>query len=169
MKWIPMMFAMAAAAPALSTAQSAAAWPIAPGSQIRILSPVLGDELATATTVSVAGDTLIFRRGAESSNQALATSSIARLDVVTGTHSRKTKGALIGFALGSVVVGILRYATYQTPHCINGPFGCLQLDVGRGRNAEIAAGFGGIVGAIGGLIAGSGQTDTWTSVALPNR
>ena len=169
MRSIQMVFAIAVAVPGLAIAQSApgADWPVASGSRIRILSPVLGEKMQTATAVSASTDTLVFLLPRHSAGQALTTAAITKMDVSTGTRSHKAKGAMIGFAVGAAAGAILGYATYKRPRCQSQSFGCIQIDFGPGGDAAFAAGLGGVLGLLVGTIAGTHKTDTWVPVRMP--
>jgi len=136
------------------------------GSRVRILSPVFGDKTQTGTVVSSSPESLVFRLSAESPPQTLSTSTITRMDVSIGTRAHKMKGALIGFATGALVGGVVTYATWQRPTCKdpNGGFGCIAFDFGRSGDAAFAAGGIGILGTIVGALIGTQHRDTWAPV-----
>jgi hypothetical protein len=142
-------------------------WPIAPGSRVRLVSPVFGDQRQTGIVASSTTDTLVFRAAARDATPiAIATPNIARIEVATGTHSRKAKGALVGLLIGAGAGALIGAATYKKPK----PCGCLfAFEDTRGSDAAIAGFLGGIVGAITGAIIGSRQTDSWVPVAVPRR
>jgi hypothetical protein len=168
MRYVSMLYAISLTVPALSPAQT----PSSPerivqsGSRVRILSPVFGDRTQTGTVVSSSPESLVFRLNAESPTQTLSTSTITRMDVSIGTRAHKMKGALIGFATGALVGGAVAYATWQRPTCkdVNGGFGCIAFDFGRGGDAAFAAGGIGILGTFAGMLIGARHTDTWAPV-----
>jgi hypothetical protein len=170
MRHISTFYAIALAVPALATAQTPgnSQWPV-PGSRIRILSPVLGDEKQTVTVVSSTSDGLVFRQNAQAAPQTLSGGVITRMEISTGTRAHKAKGALIGFVTGAAVGAILGAATWQRPTCKdpNNAFGCFAIDFGPGGSAAIAGALGGIVGTIVGALVGIHQTDTWVPVTVP--
>jgi hypothetical protein len=168
MRFISVLCAVALATPLVSAAQfpTRAAWPPDSGARVRILSSELGEHSQTVTVVSATRDALVVRQGAEPS-RSLHASQITSLDVATGRHTNKARGAAIGFAVGLVGGAILGAATYQP---CRGDFGCIAVpDFGRGGSAAFGAGLVGIVGAIAGTVIGSRSTDTWTSVTVPER
>ena len=168
MRYVSMLYAISLAVPALSLAQT----PSSPerivqaGSRVRILSPVFGDKTQTGTVVSSSPESLVFRLSAESPPQTLSTSTITRMDVSIGTRAHKMKGALIGFATGALVGGVVTYATWQRPTCKdpNGGFGCIAFDFGRSGDAAFAAGGIGILGTIVGALIGTQHRDSWAPV-----
>jgi len=142
-------------------------WPIATGSRVRIVSPILGDQRQTGFVAASTADTLVFRPAArDASPIAIATPNIARIEVASGTHSRKAKGALVGLLIGAGAGALIGAAAYKKPK----PCGCIRLfEDSRGSDAAIAGFLGGLVGAITGAIIGSRQTDSWVPVAVPRR
>ena len=150
--------------PTLALAQNTpnGSWPVAAGSRVRILSPVFGDRAQTGSVISATSDTLVFMPAKTSNSTAISTPNIVRLDVSSGTHSNKLKGALLGLVLGAGVGAAIGSATYKP--CSN----CFDI---LGRGGAIAAGsvVGGLVGTTGGMIIGSRQSDTWVPVPVPGR
>jgi hypothetical protein len=144
-------------------------WPIAPGSRVRLVSPVLGDQRQTGIVASSTTDTLVFRAAARDATPiAIATPNIARIEVASGTHSRKAKGALVGFLVGAGAGALLGAATYKKPKpCVGWCF--YPFEDSRGVDAAIAGFLGGTVGAITGAIIGARPTDSWVPVAVPRR
>lgn len=166
MRFVWILCSAALVAPTLSAAQAGPIldWPIAPGSRVRILSPVLGDQKETGSVVSATSDTLVFRPVKLSTGFAIATPNIVGIEVARGTHSRKLKGALLGFLAGAGAGAIVGYATYKPTPC-NG----FCIDFGPGFDAALAGGLGGILGIVAGTIFGARQTDTWVPVAVPHQ
>ena len=168
MRYISMLYALVLGVPVVSFAQipGSSERQVQAGSRVRILSPVFGDKTQTGTVVSSSPESLVFRLNAESAPQTLSTSTIKRMDVSIGTRAHKMKGALIGFATGALVGGIVTYATWQRPTCKdpNGGFGCIALDFGRSGDAAFAAGGIGILGTFAGMLIGARHTDTWAPV-----
>ena len=139
-------------------------WPIAIGSRVRIVSPILGDQRQTGIVAASTTDTLVFRPAARDANPiAIATPNIARIEVASGTHSRKAKGALVGFLIGVGSGALIGAATYKKPK----PCGFCFIEDSRGFDAALGGFLGGTVGAITGAIIGSRQTDSWVPVAVP--
>lgn len=169
MRFISMLCAVALATPLLSVAQTPikSDWPLDSGARVRILTPFLGDHSQTVTVVSATRDMLVFRQGSGPATQSVGTPQITRLEVATGTHANKLKGALIGLLAGAAGGAILGAATYQRPAPCQGF--CLNIDFGRSGAAEFGAALGAVVGALAGTLIGIHQTDTWTPVAVPVR
>jgi hypothetical protein len=164
MRIIPMLCTLALAAPLAMTAQEAvnSSWPIASGSRVRILSPVLGGQKTTGTVVSATKESILFQPRSLETPQALGVSAITRIDVSQGTHSRKLKGAGLGFLIGGLGAAAITAATWSKPKDC---FMC--MDFGRAGDSAFMGGFGGIVGALAGLIVGSHQTESWRAVEIP--
>jgi hypothetical protein len=164
MRFIRTLYTAALMVPTLAMAQNApsGSWPIAAGSRVRILSPVLGDQEQTGSVVSATSDTLIFLPHKTSNSTAIGTPNIVRVDVSTGTHSNKLKGALLGFALGAGVGAVIGSATYHP--CNN----CFDI-LGRGGNIAAGSVVGALVGTAGGMVIGSRPSDSWVPVAVPVR
>jgi len=164
MRFIRTLYTAALMVPTLSLAQATAgrSWPVAPGSRVRILSPIFGDRAQTGSVISATSDTLVFMPAKTSNSTAISTPNIVRLDVSSGTHSNKLKGALLGFVLGAGMGAAIGSATYKP--CSN----CFDI---LGRGGAIAAGsvVGGLVGTAGGMIIGSRPSDTWVPVPVPGR
>lgn len=166
MRFISMVCVVALATPLVSAAQfpTRAAWPPDSGSRVRILSSELGEQSQTATVLSATHDALVVQQGSDP-RRSLRASQITRLDVASGTHTNKGRGALIGFAVGLVGGAIWGAASYQP--CRN-DLKCIAVyDFGRGGSAAVGAGLVGILGTVVGTVIGSRSTDTWTPVAVP--
>lgn len=138
------------------------AWPIAPGSRVRIISPVLGRNSQTGSVVSATSDTLVFRRGEQSTSTAIGTPSIVRIDVAQGTHTNKLTGGLLGLAIGVGAGAIIGDVTYKP--CTN----CFDI-FGRGGNVAAGSILGAVVGTVTGVIVGNRQFDNWVPVTVPAR
>jgi hypothetical protein len=165
MRLVRILCSAALVAPTLSAAQAGPVldWPIAPGSRVRILSPVLGDQKETGSVISATSDTLVFRPAKLATAFAIATPNIVGIEVARGTHSRKLKSALLGFLAGAGAGAIIGYATYTRP----APCNAFCFDFGPGFSATVVGGLGGILGTLAGTIVGAQQTDTWVPVAVP--
>lgn len=146
----------------LGQAEPAPDWPIAAGSRVRILSPVLGKRPATGSVVSATPDTLVFRAAGDSTSTAIYTPHIVAIAVARGTHNNKAVGGFAGFLLGALVGAGIGAATNQ-PTCTN----C--LDWSQGTAALQLGIIGGVAGAFIGAHLGRHQTDTWVPVAVPAR
>lgn len=171
MRFISMLCAVALATPLLSVAQTPikSDWPLDSGARVRILTPFLGDHSQTVTVVSATRDMLVFRQGSEPATQSVGTPQITRLEVATGTHANKLKGALIGLLAGAAGGAIFGSATSQRPAPCQPQQFCLNLDFGRGAATAAGAAAGAVVGTLAGMLIGIHQTDTWTPVAVPVR
>jgi hypothetical protein len=134
------------------------------GSRVRIAAPVFGPEKRVGTVVSLTRDTLVLRQGAGIAFQPVATSEITALDVSSGTHTRKAKGALWGLVIGAGSGAILGYTLYKEPKCRDEGFGCIIL-IGpdsKASNAAFSAVGGGLLGMLIGTLFGMQATETWT-------
>jgi hypothetical protein len=133
------------------------------GSRVRIAAPVFGPKKQVGTVSSVSRDTLVLRRGTTTSFQSVATSDITALEVSSGTHTNKAKGALWGLLAGAAGGGILGYTMYSPPKCENQVFGCIIL-IGpdsKGSNAAFSAVAGGVFGMLAGALFGMHASETW--------
>jgi hypothetical protein len=136
-------------------------WPIAAGSRVRILSPVLGDRQQIGNVVSATRDTLVFLPAKQSASTAIGTPNIVRIEIAKGKHTQMGKGAAMGFLIFGGAFAFMANATYRDchPHC---------LWVTTRRSETLAAGvLGGLLGAFAGAAVGGRQTDTWVPVAVP--
>jgi hypothetical protein len=155
--------AIALIVPTLSGAQAAPIpdWPIAAGSRVRILSPVLGDRQQIGNVVSATRDTLVFLPAKQSASTAIGTPNIIRIEIAKGKHTQMGKGAVMGFLIFGGAFAFMANATYRDchPNC---------LWVTTRRSETLAAGvLGGLLGAFAGAAVGGRQTDTWVPVAVP--
>ena len=159
-----MLFAAALVAPTAMSAQMSAsvAWPVAAGSRVRILSPVTGDQQQVGTVRSATADTLFFLPKTGTSTIAISTPNLARMEISTGTHTRKWKGAGIGFVIGAVAGAALGAATYKKQE------GFYVVPDTRSFDATLGGVLLGTVGAVLGAVVGAQQVDTWVPVALPH-
>jgi hypothetical protein len=166
MRFIRILSIAALATPALSNAQAGPipAWPLSPGSRVRILSPVFGDQMQAGRVVSTTADTLVFLPAKQSTSTAIATPYIFAIDVANGTHSRKMTDALIGLLVGAGGGAIIGSATYKRPKPC-----AFCVDFGPGAQAIAIGALGAIGGTLVGVIFGMRQTDTWVPVAVPVR
>jgi hypothetical protein len=168
MRISPILVVASLCTPLIVTAQSGAImqWPVAAGTRVRIESPVLGGGLHKGNVAAATADTLVFQPAArEAGPFSIATPNIARLEVVTGQHSQKAKGAMVGFLVGAAAGAVLGAATYQKPDCTGF---CVYPD-SRSFDAFVGGVLLGGVGAIVGAVMGSHPTETWTPVAIPRQ
>jgi hypothetical protein len=145
------------------------AWPIAAGSRVRVVTPAFGREEGTA--VSVAPDALILRATDDTAFQPIPLGQITKLDVSTGTYTRKGMFAGIGLLIGAGAGAIAGAASYPKPTCDRRVQMCLNNFVGPGSRRASAVVGGlllGLIGAAFGAFVGAAPTDTWAPVALPS-
>jgi hypothetical protein len=163
MRTLQLFVALCLVPTAIAAAQSRSAeWPLDSGSRVRIQAPIFAEKTQIGTVVRTQGDTLHFRAWPRTTSTAVGLRDITRIDVFQGTHSRKLKGGLIGFALGGALAAGITAATWKKSTTIG-------LDFGRGGDAAFVGVFGGLAGGLVGLLVGSQETDTWVPVRLPNR
>jgi hypothetical protein len=163
MGFVRILCIVAVVAPFQSGAQAAPIpdWPIASGSRVRILSPVLGDRQQIGNVVSATWDTLVFLPVKQSTSTAIGTPNIVRIEVAKGKHTQMAKGAVMGLLIFGGAFAFMANATYKDchPNC---------LWVTTRRSETLAAGvLGGLLGAFAGAAVGGRQTDTWVPVAVP--
>lgn len=145
------------------------AWPVAAGSRVRVQTPAFGKEEGTA--VSVTGDSLIFRAADDAAFQPIPLAQITKLDVSTGTYSRKGMFAGVGFLIGAGVGAIAGAESYPKPTCDSRVQTCFNNLVGPGSRKSSAILGGvlvGLVGAAVGAFVGADPIDRWAPVTLPN-
>jgi len=163
MRTLPILMALWLVPTAIATAQSnGAVWPLDSGSRVRIQAPIFTDKTQQGTVLRTDGDTLHFQPWRGTSSNAVGLHDITRLDVHQGTHGRKLKGALIGFALVGGITAAITAATWKKSSGMG-------LDFGQGGDAAFAGVFAGLAGGLVGLVVGAYETDTWVPVKLPNR
>lgn len=161
MRTVHVLVALCLAPMGVAMAQSGSAqWPLDSGSRVRIQSPIFSDKTQHGTVVSTQADTLHFLAGGSTASSAVGLHDITSIDVVQGTHSRKGKGTILGFALGAGIAAGIQAATWKKT---NG------FDFGRGGDAAFMALPGGLVGAVVGMLVGAQKTETWVHVKLPHR
>jgi hypothetical protein len=148
--------------PSAGQTDPVADWPVAPGSRVRILSPILGKRPATGSVVSATPDTLMLRTASESTSTMIPTRSIVRIEVAQGTHTNTARVGFAGFVLGALV-GAAIAAAATPPPCTN----CLDFSQGA---AALGGGLaGGVIGALVGAAIGKRPADTWVPVAVPSQ
>ncbi len=124
--------------------------PVEPGQRVRVTAPSASRVALVGRLDSVDADSLRLRRAVEPS-MAISIRDVVRLEVSRGR--RRALGAGVGFAAGAVLgatVGAVAYSGTDTP----------KETVALG-----SAAFGGVVGALFGLLIG-GMTDRWEEVSL---
>ena len=145
---------------AAAQTDSVPAWPVAAGSRVRILSPVLGRRYVTGDVVAATWDTLLFRAARDSTSTPIVTPNIVSLEIARGTHTNTARAGFGGFVLGALV-GAAIGAAASPPPCTN----CLDFSQGA---AALGSGLvGGVVGALVGAAIGKRPSDTWVPVAVP--
>ena len=145
-------------------AQSVASWPPPAGIRVRVESQFLGAEKHTGTLVSANADSIVLRPVQFSNSIGLPTPAVSRIEVMTGTHTRRLKGTLLGLAVAGGAGMLIAAATWEKPKDC-----CFVMDFGRWGDAAFVGGFTGILGALGGFIAGSFATETWQTVDVPRK
>jgi hypothetical protein len=145
-------------------AQSTASWPPPAGIRVRVESPTFGKVKQIGTLLSAGADSIVLRPVDLTNSIALPTASVTRMEVATGRHTRRAKGALIGFVVAGSAGTAIAAATWKKPKpCM------FCMDFGRWGDAAFIGGFSGILGAVGGFIVGSRATDSWEPVEVPRR
>jgi len=143
--------------PAQSNRGSSWAPPI--GSRVRLTSPVV-DGTQTGTLISADDDSVVIRLARFSNPLMVRTSSVTRMEVVRGTHTRRAKGALLGFLIAGGLTAAQVAATWDKEHTG-------FIDFGRWGDAALVGGVIGVVGAGVGFVAGTIATDSWQKVPVP--
>jgi hypothetical protein len=143
-------------------------WPVAVGSRVRVVTPAFGTQEGIA--VSATTDSLIFRPADDTAHEPLPLAQITRLDLSTGTYSRKGMFAGIGFLMGAGVGAVAGAASYPKPTCDTRLQTCFNNLVGprsRKGSAILGGALVGLLGAAVGAFVGAQPSDTWAPVALP--
>jgi hypothetical protein len=166
MRIIEIVLVVSLFAPAVVRAQAApsAQWPVSVGSRVRVSSPMLGDQRLTGTVVTAGADTLVFRPARDASAITIATPNIVKMEIATGTHTRKLNGALVGLLIGAATGAALGAATYKKPK----PCGFCLYDT-RSFDTALGGVLLGLVGTGVGILVGARHTDTWVPVAVPHQ
>lgn len=153
--------AMILPSPSGGQTDSAAGWPVAPGSRVRILSPVLGKRPAMGSVVSATPDALLLRPASESTSTMIPTRSIVMIELARGTHTNTARGGFAGFLVGALFGSMIAFVATPPP-CTN----CLDFSQGA---AALGGGLaGGVIGAFVGVTIGKRPSDTWVPVVLPS-
>ncbi len=155
-----LLFAM----PASGRAQGAASPPrVKPGSRVRVTTTGAGTIIGRVT--AAVDDTLRIVSVREADTLRIATSRIRAIDVSTGQHRRRWRGAGIGFLAGAALGAVIGAASYQKPtKCADWCF-----DFGPGFDAAAGGIVLGAIGTITGAITGAGKADDWVPASLGNR
>jgi hypothetical protein len=164
-RFVRILWIGVAVAPGMAAAQAVPIpdWPIAAGSHVRILSPVLGDRHQIGDVVSATWDTLVFLPAKQSASTAIGTPNIITIEVAKGKHMQMGKGAVMGFLIFGGAGAFMANATYRDCHP-----NCLWVTSRRSETLTGGVLFG-LLGAFAGAAVGSRQTDTWVPVAVPRR
>jgi len=165
MRFMPTLCAVVLMTPVAGLSQSSQPQEIRvdTGSRVRIAAPIFGPEKQVGTVVSLSRDTLGLRQGASTASRLVATSDITALEVSSGRHTRKAKGALWGLLIGASSGAVLGYTMYKEPDCTNQGFGCIDI-IGphsKSENAVWSGVAGGILGLVVGTLVGMSSTETW--------
>ena len=137
-------------------------WPLAAGSRVRILSPVLGDKQKIGNVISATWDTLVFVPVKQSASTAIATPNIVRIEVAKGRHTQTAKGAVLGLLIFGGAGALTANVSHRDCH------NCLW-EPGRRFDTVTGGVVCGLLGALVGAAVGGRQTDTWVPVAVPVR
>jgi hypothetical protein len=124
---------------------------------------VFGDERQTGTVMTAGADTLVFQPARDASAVTVATPNIVKMEVASGTHTRKLRGALVGFLVGAAAGAALGAAAYKKQDCF-----CIMPDT-RSFDAALGGTLLGLVGTAVGTLVGARHTDTWVPVAIPHK
>src|SRR4051812_18804453 len=97
----PLVYAAAMLIPFAAHSQQriSSSWPLQTDSRVRIQAPILGDKRQTGTLVTATNDSVVFQAVDQTATRSLAVTDITRMDVKSGTHTNRWKGALLGFVL----------------------------------------------------------------------
>jgi hypothetical protein len=171
MRFPSLLLTLLVAAPSVLHSQDAMvhAWPVAAGSRVRVVTPAFGKEEGTA--VSVTQDALILRATGDTAYQPIPLAQVTKLDVSTGTYSRKGTFAGIGLLIGAGAGAIAGAASYPKPTCDRRTQICFDKLVGPGSRRASAVVGGlllGLIGAAVGAFVGADPIDKWAPVAVPS-
>ena len=131
------------------------------GARVRASAPATG--IVTGRVVEAGRDSLAVARDHGADTVRLALNQLTSLDVSTGRHKRRWRGAGFGFLGGAALGAVLGAATYRKPECSGDTYFC---DLGQGFDAAFGAVLLGGAGAVAGAIVGGGSTDDWQPVVL---
>jgi hypothetical protein len=173
MRFMPMLCAVVVMTPipAISQVYQPDVIRVDTGSRVRIAAPVFGPGRQVGTVVSLTHDTLVLRQGANTAFQPVATAEITALEVSSGAHTRKAKGALWGLLIGAGSGAILGYTLYKEPRCRKEAFACIDLfgPGSKATNAALSAVGGGLLGTLAGTLFGMLTTETWVPGVVATR
>ncbi len=145
---------------AYSDALAQAAAALREGQRVRVTSSVERTPVMTGVIGAVGADTILLRhkdRAGDSVATSIPLSSIARLQVSSGRHSRWLTGLLVGLGAGAASGAIIGVATGDGDDPLLGP-GHYAL-----MGAVVCAPVGGIVGVVIGALT---KTERWQTVPL---
>jgi hypothetical protein len=134
--------------------------PIA-GDRVRFTHP--GEGTRTGTLVAITPDTLEVLIAGRTGAARLPLDQVTRLDVSRG-KGRHLKRAAVGLFVGAGVGALGGYAS-GTNDCSTQELICID----RGGSALLGGAALGVLGGIGGLIAGVVPTEKWERVSLERR
>ena len=126
------------------------------GARVRITAPPVAR--TTGTLLGLRGDSLVVLGEPLPDTLRLALGTVRQLDVSLGAHRRIGRGALIGFATGYVVGGLIGYAALDAGQPASSNL--------KGLGAAIGAGLGGGAGVVTGIIVGLRPVERWQSVSI---
>lgn len=140
--------------PAFAASQPAG---LTAGARVRVTAPRDDLNKHVGTVLEVRGDSVVIagQRGSRS----IALENVTALDVSTGLRTQVRRSALVGFAAGGVLGGIVGVASYEDPDF----FFSSAAEMG----AVSALFFGGIGMATGAVVGALQRTDRWERQALP--
>jgi hypothetical protein len=150
------MFGLLVAAVAPSAAVAQEPTPVQPGQRVRVRSLLAHRPVVTGAVESIGRDTLVVRPEAGAA-AAIPLSSIARLEVSRGRHSRWLTGLVVGAGAGAVTGAIIGAATHDEDDWL----------FSAGENAVLGAVLFTPIGALTGTVIGLlVKTERWKSVPL---
>jgi hypothetical protein len=132
-----------------------------PGDRVRFTHPDEGTRIGTV--VAMTADTLEVLIPGRREAALLPLDQMTRLDVSRGT-GRHLRRAAVGFTVGAGVGALAGYAT-GTNDCTKQGLFCID----RGGSALLVGAFLGVLGGVGGLIAGVVPTEKWERISLERR
>lgn len=149
-----------------ASAQAARGLPseVQPGARVRVVSPATGTITGRVTTVQ--GDEFLVARDRLADTVRLSANQVSSLELSTGSHKRRWRGAGYGLLGGAALGAVIGAATYTKPACSGDAYFC---DLGQGFDAAFGAAVFGAIGAVTGALIGAGRVDDWTPLSLRDR
>jgi hypothetical protein len=145
------------AAVASSAAVAQVGGPVQPGQRVRVRSTIAHAPELTGVVETVRPDTLMVRDGDRGVATAVPLSSIDRLQVSQGRHSKWLTGLVVGAGVGAVTGAIIGAATHKENDIL----------FSTGDNAVLGAVVFTPVGALTGTVIGLlVKTERWQTVPL---